>query len=457
MLTDQLVFDARLREFDGLADLAAGAVSRPQSWCEEMDVLDRANRMLGALYAEDVESTACSPVIPTAELTRIRNNVVSQFAVLRNAYSNVGGSLSATGLVRQYQAVFDAMEGGSYCHYTSDAHLVQDIQRSAAGANQILGNAFNQYASNFAGKLAPIRAASRDLQAAASSATTSVEPVLTAYKTLWSHNFQFELYTGVNATLDNLLAEYDRLMNGSNVLFNQGVARVQNQFEAEVRQSNVVFGGFGAAWTFWDTKDGATGYGMYVDNIRMYQECLNKINRYVVLDTPLNRQIFKEIGQHVADVKKQFASFPKFVRAMPTAGFTLDPGTSALKFFSRQLTLNLAAAAGAHFTSVIAPGRSLIGTGFSYEHGGKMPPHSEHKDGRDCDIFSAYFKVGDPAYDEQKAIQMATFLLSNGVSRLIYTNPTVVNAANAACPGNPVAVAGAGHTTHMHFDVDQAS
>lgn len=456
MLTDQLIFAARLREFEGPTDLESAPLSRPLEWCDAGDVLENANRILGNLFAEDVESTACSPVIPTAELTRIRNNVVNQYGVLRNGYSNVGGSLVATGLVNQYRAVFNAMEGGSYCHYTSDAHLVRDIQTCAAGANQILINGFNQYASNFAAKLAPIRNASRDLQAAASSATTSVEPVLNAYKTLWSYNFEFQLYTGVNATLDNLLAEYARLMNGSNTLFDQGIARVQNQFEAEVRQSNVVFAAFGAAWTHWDTKDGAIGYGMYVDNIRMYQECLDKLNRYVVLDTPLNRQIFKEIELHVAEVKKQFASFPKYVRATPTPGFDLDSGTPALKFFARQLTLNLAAAAGAHYTRVIAPGRSLIGTGFSYEHGGKMPPHAEHKDGRDCDIFSAHFSVGNPGYDEARAIQMATFLLSSGVSRLIYTNRAVVDAANAACPSNPVAVVGQGHETHMHFDVEHA-
>jgi hypothetical protein len=456
MITDQLVFEARMRAFDAV-DLKVASLPRPRAWSDEGDILEDANRLLGNLFSQDVETTTCSPVIPTRELTRIRNNVVNQYGVLRNAYSNVGGSLVATGLVNQYRAVFSAMEGGSYCYYTSDEQLVRDIQTCAAGANQILSNAFNQYANTFAAKLSPIRGASGALQAAASSATTSVEPVINAYKTLWGYNFDFELFTGVNATLDNLLAEYDRLMNGSNVLLQQGVARVQNLFEAEVRQSNVVFAGFGEARTFWDTKDGATGYGMYVDNMRMYQECLDKLNRFIVLDTQLNRQIFGEISQHVADVKRQFATFPNFVRAMPTTGFNLDPGTSALKFYARQLLLNLAAAAGAHFTTVIAPGQSLIGTGFSYQHGGKMPPHQEHKDGKDCDIFSVYFRVGGAGYDEARAIQMATFLLSNGVSRLIYTNAAVVAAANAACPTNAVAVVGSGHETHMHFDLDQAA
>jgi hypothetical protein len=189
----------------------------------------------------------------------------------------------------------------------------------------------------------------------------------------------------------------------------------------------------------------------------MYQECLNKINGYVVLDTPVNTQIFAELKRHASEIRSQFAKFPNFVRSAPSLGFMLDPSTSALKFFSRQLTLNITAAAGAYYASNIAPGQSLIGTGFSYEHGGKMPPHKEHKDGRDCDLFSVYFKVGGPQYNEAKATMMAIFLLNAGVSRLIYTNAAVVAAANAACPQNAVAELGSGHETHMHFDVNHAT
>lgn len=454
MITDDLILDTRLRKFDPArykSLIAAKIIPFGTG-----DVLLDAHRRLGAVIANDFETTNCSPVISTAELTRIRNNVVSNYTVLYNSFSNVGNSLDSTGVAAQYAAVFDAMEGGQYCYYQSDQHLIDDIKTCAEGANRVLQNAFSQYANNFATKLAPIRTAYQELQAAASSATVSVEPVINAYKRLWDANFPFHLHSGVNATLDNLLSEYDRLMNGSNTLFDQGTNRVQSNFEAEVRSSNVVFGDFGKALDYWKNQDGATGYGMYIDNMRAYQDALNKINGYTVLDSQVNHQIFSEIKQHIAEVKGQFAAFPNFIQARPSKGFILDPNTSALKFYSRQAVLNLAEAAGNYYSTTIAPGKSVIGTGFSYQHGGKMPPHAEHKDGRDCDIFSEYFKVGASTYDEQKAIKMATFLLNSKVTRLIYTNSAVVNAANTACPGNAVAIVGSGHETHMHFDLDTA-
>jgi hypothetical protein len=453
MLTEDLYCNPRVRMFNEPFRISSATIVPFGTG----DVLQDAQRRLGIVIANDIETTGCSPVIPTAELTRIRNKVVSNYTTLRNNYSNVGNSVDSTGVVAQFGAVFDAMGDGNYCYYQSDQHLIDDIMTCANGANQVLQNAFNQYTNNFATRISPIRVAYQELQSAAAAATNSVERILNAYKRLWANNFQFHLHSGVNGTLDNLLSEYTRLMEGSNTLFDQGNNRVQGNFEAEVRQSNVVFGAFGNAMDYWKNKDGDTAYGMYVDNIRMYQDSLSKINGFTVLDTPRNRQIFSEIDLHIAEVKKQFASFPNFVQAYPSPGFILDPGTSSRKFYSRQAVLNLAAAAGSHFTTQISPGKSLIGTGFSYQHGGKMPPHSEHKDGRDCDIFSEYFKVGVPSYDEAKAKKMAIFLLNNKVTRLIYTNSTVVSAANAACPSNAVAVVGSGHETHMHFDLDTAT
>jgi hypothetical protein len=139
MLTEGLLVDVRVRtwkETSGVAD----AISSPIPWGSG-DLLADAEQLLGTLTAQDTESTACSPVIPTSELRRIRDNVLAQFNILRNSYSNVGNSLNATGLVAQYQAVFRATEGGSYCHYSSDGHLVRDIQNCTGGANQILTNA----------------------------------------------------------------------------------------------------------------------------------------------------------------------------------------------------------------------------------------------------------------------------------------------------------------------------
>lgn len=455
MLTDNLYCQPKFREYAKLSGKRKSEGTIVSFGTE--DTLQDTQRRLGTFNFNNVETTNCSPVIPTAELTRIRNNVVAKYTTLRNNYLNVGSSLDSTGVVTQYSAVFDAMGDGNYCYYQSDQRLIDDINVCASGANQVLQNAFNQYANNFATQFLPIRNAYIELQSVAAAATNSVEPVLNAYNRFWSNDFVFHLHTGVNSTLDSLLADYNRLTTGSNTLFDQGINRVQGNFEAEVRQSNVVFGAFGGARNYWNKTDGQTGYNMYLDNIRIYQDSLTKLDAFVVLDTPVNKQVFAEIDIHITELKKELASFPNFLHVTPSTGFIIDPNTSYLKFFTRQAVLDLATSAGAHFSSQIAPGQSLIGTGFSYQHGGKMPPHAEHKDGKDCDIFSIYFKVGADSYDESKAVQMAIFLLNNNVTRLIYTNPEVVKAANAACPRNPVAVVGSNHETHLHFDLDTAT
>jgi hypothetical protein len=119
--------------------------------------------------------------------------------------------------------------------------------------------------------------------------------------------------------------------------------------------------------------------------------------------------------------------------------------------------LNVAQATSAEFFRIISKGESLIGTGFSYEHGGKMKPHKEHKDGKNCDLFSIRFKLNDSTFDKDKTIKTVAYLLRANVTRVIYSDTGVVNAANAAVPGNAVAVNLPGHETHIHFDIDTAT
>lgn len=422
-----------------------------------IELVEAANRSLGLVGSRNHELTACSPVIPHAELQRIRDNVVAQYTALYNSYSNVGASLDATGMMAQYQAVFNAMEGGNYCYYTSDQYLIDDIVRCAQGANTVYNNAGIQYANNFAAKMGPLRAASNALNQAAANASNDISPALDAYKQLIAANFDFRLYQGMNGTLDALIAEYSNIINSAGPTFDRAVARVQANFEAEVRNNNVIYSQFLQAYKLWDEVDGAQGYAAFADQFTPFRNSLVLISRFIVLDTPLNRQIFQEIDHHIDDVKSKWNSFPNYPQAMAGTGFILDPNTSSLKFYARQLVLNTALAAGAYFNSTISAGDSLIGTGFSYQHGGHMPPHKEHKDGRDCDIFSAFFRVGGSGYNEAKATAMVVWLLSNRVTRVIYTNSAVVTAANAAVPTNAVAVVGTGHETHIHFDMDNAT
>ena len=93
--------------------------------------------------------------------------------------------------------------------------------------------------------------------------------------------------------------------------------------------------------------DGAQGYAAFADQLTPFKNSLGVLSRFVVLDTPLNNQIFAEIQLHISDVQGKWSAFPNYPHAMASAGFILDPNTSSLKFYARQLVLNTAQGAGA--------------------------------------------------------------------------------------------------------------
>ncbi len=454
MLEIDFAISPRMIDFDLESYRNSQSVGNVLEWSDD-GTIELASKLLGEPRAFAMEVTNCSPVMSRSDLIRIRDNVNNQYNVLYRM-SNVGGSLDGRPIMQQYNNLWNALEGGSYCHYQSDRDVVDQIFETARNANVLLQNIFGQFATNFAYKLAPMRVECRNLQQYANSSTNNVSLIIGSYKAFWGQNFEFHLYNGINGNLDNLLSEYNSLCVSSNQLFDEGTNRVHANFEAEARIFNTIYAKFLQARQEWDQTNGNDGYNNFRALIPSFNASLDIISKFVVLKTPRNEQIFQETNLHVGEVSNIWKSFPTYIKAMASQGFILDPGTSSLKFYSRQKVLNLAAAAGYTFNVEISKGDSLIGTGFSYEHGGKCPPHKEHKDGRDCDIFSVYFKVGGGQYNESKAIRMAAFLLAQGVSRLIYTNPTVVQAANAKVPTNPVAVVGTGHETHMHFDIDHA-
>ena len=149
-----------------------------------------------------------------------------------------------------------------------------------------------------------------------------------------------------------------------------------------------------------------------------------------MLQSPVNDQIFNEIEVYFTDIQQKWQAFPKFPKFAASQGVSFDPGTSINKSYARQLVLNVCQALGAEFTTRIDPNGYLIVTGLSYEHGGKMPPHVEHKDGKDCDVWSDKFRKGTSSYSEAKTIASVVYLIQRGVSRVIYTDDTVVNEAN---------------------------
>ena len=93
--------------------------------------------------------------------------------------------------------------------------------------------------------------------------------------------------------------------------------------------------------------------------------------------------------------------------------------------------------------------RDLFITPLSYEHGGKMPPHSKHKDGKDCgDLWDIRLNQRKAEFDEERTLDWVMQILKLGVYRLIYTHPRIIEKANKKVPNNAVAISGSGHKDH---------
>jgi hypothetical protein len=391
-------------------------------------------------------------------MIQIRDAVLANYRPLYNNYSNgIGTSLDARGLVAQYVAVWDASAGGSYCVRQSEVPLANEVISYLDGSNNIYNRAVREYGNNFAAKLVPIRNAYPILQRAAASASNDVRPTIQAYEALWANNFVFYLFQGMSAYLDGLFNDYNALLTGSNTLFDQGSALVQSHFEAAFKLYTDAYNQLQAAYKTWDEVDGYDGYATFISLIPHFQNKSDVLSGFVVLKSPVNDRIFDQIVAFFDKIKSRFNSFPNFVQCYASTGIILDPGTPSKKFYARQLVLNIVAAVGARFYDTIFPGSSLYVTGLSYQHGGKMPPHAEHKTGKDCDLFSVAFRLGTGTYDQTRAVNTIAHLLSLGVTRVIFSDDAVVAAANAAYPSNPVAVNKPGHTTHIHFDVESAT
>ena len=63
----------------------------------------------------------------------------------------------------------------------------------------------------------------------------------------------------MNGTLDGLISEYQNIIASAGPTFDQAAARVQANFEAEVRNNNVIYSQFLQAYKAWDEVDGAQG------------------------------------------------------------------------------------------------------------------------------------------------------------------------------------------------------
>ena len=198
----------------------------------------------------------------------------------------------------------------------------------------------------------------------------------------------------------------------------------------------------------------------------MFDDALPQLNsawavwsQFIVLDTPENNRLFSKADGFLNEIKAWFAKFPTFSVFQESKGIKKGGGIGAHKFFAHANMLKTLKAIGLVFHKQSSDDtnqyefRNLFITSLSYEHDGKMPPHKEHKTGKDADIWGRRIDQGKSDFDKKRTLNVIVALLKLNVSRVIYTHSSIVKEANKKVPANAVADPGSGHKDHIHFDV----
>ena len=408
----------------------------------------------------DAETTSCSPVMSRDELIRIRNNIRSNYPELEQEYRNIGGGLEAESFMQAYNLVWEAAEGGSYCHYTRDEDVVDEIRRLLADSNRLFEKAGNLFEKNLEKNIRPMRTRLNDLESVVGSVEVDVRKVFDAYAFFWDANFQFSLYWGSDSQLDSLMTEYNNLLDRSNILYEKGVAAVQRNFEGAFANVQDVYQMLEGAYAHWRDVDGFDGYNLFSETWPLSVEASQKFERFVVMDTEENGRTIARVGEIYEEILAWRDGFPAFSVFKDSRGIKRGGGLPEHKFYAENRMLNLLRDIGKDFVTLSADDEShyefknLFITALSYPHNGKKPRHSEHRAGLDCDLWTRRLDQTQEWFNTERTKELIVGILERGVTRLIYTHEEIVKEANKSVPKEKaVAVSGSGHTDHLHFDI----
>ena len=407
----------------------------------------------------DLETTSCDPVIPRERLIRIRNNVRTQYQLLDIEYRNIESGLNAEPFMASYDKVWDAAEGGSYCHYQNDADVVQEIVNVLDNSNRLYEKSGNLFERNFNTNLQGMRDGMQEFERVVGQAEYDLRPIISGYERFWDTNFQFSLYWGIDPQLDNLMREYDRLTDRSDTRYDQGTEVVQANFERSFVGVRYAYKSLESAHNHWSDVDGFIGFNRFEQIFPNLEKEGLDFGRYWVFDTPKNSQVFQAVKSFYRDVNRWRDGFPEFVLFKNSRGLKRGGGLPEHKFFAESRLLDVLRLIGDEFAQQSSSDeshyeyRNLFITSLSYPHNGKMPPHAEHRSGLDCDLWTRRIDQTKAWFDEERTKDLIVSILTRGVKRVIYTHDGIVTAANADVPNNPVAVPGSGHEDHLHLDV----
>lgn len=407
----------------------------------------------------EVERTACSPVMSKDELIRIRDRASSLLSNLRGVYNQIGGGLNAEPFMNSCLAFWNNMEGHSWCIYERDEWIFDQIQERAQGANNLWDLAGNRFESNFRRPLNVMNQRLNNLKNIVNGVDIDISPVIDAYNYFWDANFDFNLYWDLDPELDALMRNYDQAISNSNQLFDRANSKVQSRFVAQFNMLDQLKRTFESAYDHWNNVDGYVGYNKFDSTLPDLNSAWRRWGEFVVLKTPENDNYFQRGSEILDAIRGWFSQFLELPQFSEDKGIKKAGGIASYKFYADTSMLSKLRSIGEIFNKLSKTDlnkyeyRNLFITSLSYEHGGKMPPHSEHREGKDCDLWGVRLDQRKTEFDEERTLELVIEILKSGVSRLIYTHSDIVEKANKKVPNNAVAVSGSGHKDHIHIDV----
>jgi hypothetical protein len=404
------------------------------------------------------EITSCSPVMSTSTLIRIRDNASRLFLNLRNTYNSINNGLDSQEFIDCYEKFWTNMYGHNWCIYQNDEYLVDQINHLAEASNIVYENAGDLFEKNFRWSLKKLQDRIISLKEKSDNATNNIVPVIEAYNYFWDANFDFDLHWNFDPELDYLMMQYSDIMIQSNKLFEKADDRIQANFLAQFNVLLKLKKSLKKNVEHWRTIDGHTGYQKFIDILPEFDKAWLKWIEYIVLQTPENEKLFNDSNEIVNTIITWINQFPEFKKFNNSKGIKKGGGIAEYKFYAENSLLKLLENIGVKFNELSKNDldkyvyRNLFITSLSYEHGGKMPPHSEHRTGEDADLWGIRLDQGEKEFDKKKTLALVIVLLELNVSRLIYTDKDIVDKANQKVPNNAVAVNGSGHKDHIHID-----
>lgn len=336
--------------------------------------------------------------------------------------------------------------------YTQLVEDISELEQTVAQGTQTLETNFKQFVKQASLLLQKISAEARAINAS-SRDFRRVAQAVRAYDD-FTRSVSLEVWY-VSDMIQQSDTELAALLRRANRDLHQAISQIETNMhslaEAFLHQQHCSEDAFNT----WRTMDGLEGFREYENILTQVEDILIPELNERIERSPLTARIDRtaDIAQAAYEqIVGNFEAFPTYQPLPdPSKEFPYIPeGTSDQKYGEPIILEILTRSAVAHFA---ATGKKLGMGAMSYQHGGKLHPHSLHSRGIDADVY--VFEAGFyPNNEKTIAIAAVRRFLEAGALNIFYADPLVVKEANDWAAENNLKgrlFLEASHVGHFHL------